>query len=678
MRKTFTILFLFVCLNSFATTYYIRTDGNNLHSGVSNTTGGAWKNLSYACTHATVLGDIIHVTAGVYTETIQCYLSVGVSIEGDGNTSIINSTITGDETHQNYTIVLSSYAINTNGNQHIRNIKLNGGYVDENNRGAYAGIHVEKRGNVEIDHCTIQDFAARGIEVWNDNYGTPPASFAIGNKIHNCSIINCAEYYWNGAGSLPSALRDGNGAGHGLIEMTGQQTMLIYNNILTQDSRTDWHNGWCIRSISGWCKDIKIYNNTMSQQPYNGLTWYFAMEFWNMLGGIEIYNNTSTQGFDLCNPTVKDIYNYSVWVHDNTIGPSTLGPGDNGKGIFVEYAAEDLIVERNYFRNLWIGITNTVENGTTFKNIYYRYNVFDNIGQTSGTSNPDYGYGIYFPSSASSCTVDNVNIDNNTLIGHTGSGYVGHYGIMMPAVGTATNIRVRNNIIENFTTSGIYCASIGTMSNVWIQSNNLYTCGNSNLPLIDLSIGGTYIHSGGIQSNPSFISSSDFHLQTGSLAIGAGVVISGITTDIEGSLINSPPDIGAYKYGSTPPALLPVLTTTTITNITTSTAISGGSFSSSGGSAITAKGVCWSTSSNPTLIDPHTSDGTGTSYFVSSLSSLTPATTYYVRAYGTNGVGTGYGGNVQFKTANSAFPYLLNSGSYLISLPDGTLLIVYR
>lgn len=95
---------------------------------------------------------------------------------------------------------------------------------------------------------------------------------------------------------------------------------------------------------------------------------------------------------------------------------------------------------------------------------------------------------------------------------------------------------------------------------------------------------------------------------------------------------------------------LPIVNTNPIFNITSSTAISGGNVTYDGGTAVTARGVCWSTTPNPTIADNHTSDGNGIGVFTSSITGLTPGTTYYVRAYATNSVGTAYGEEVSFTT----------------------------
>jgi uncharacterized protein (TIGR02145 family) len=95
---------------------------------------------------------------------------------------------------------------------------------------------------------------------------------------------------------------------------------------------------------------------------------------------------------------------------------------------------------------------------------------------------------------------------------------------------------------------------------------------------------------------------------------------------------------------------LPSLTTTAVTSITTTTATAGGNITNSGNSSVTVRGICWSTSHNPTVDNNHTDNGTGTGSFTGNLTGLNPGTTYYVRAYAVNGVGTNYGNEVSFTT----------------------------
>jgi len=94
----------------------------------------------------------------------------------------------------------------------------------------------------------------------------------------------------------------------------------------------------------------------------------------------------------------------------------------------------------------------------------------------------------------------------------------------------------------------------------------------------------------------------------------------------------------------------PTVTTNTVSDITATSATCGGNVTADGGATVTARGVCWSTSENPTVADAYTTDGSGAGAFTSQLTNLEPATIYYVRAYATNSKGTAYGESVSFTT----------------------------
>jgi hypothetical protein len=111
---------------------------------------------------------------------------------------------------------------------------------------------------------------------------------------------------------------------------------------------------------------------------------------------------------------------------------------------------------------------------------------------------------------------------------------------------------------------------------------------------------------------------------------------------------------GKEKDFTTTAASLPVITTTSISEITQTSALSGGEISSDGGSFVTARGVCWSTSVNPAVaLSTKTTDGAGTGIFASNITGLTANTTYYVRAYATNDAGTAYGEELTFTTSTA-------------------------
>jgi len=162
----------------------------------------------------------------------------------------------------------------------------------------------------------------------------------------------------------------------------------------------------------------------------------------------------------------------------------------------------------------------------------------------------------------------------------------------------------------------------------------------------------------GTSANPSVANS---HTTNGN---GTG----NFTSDITGLTASTAYYVRAYasnatgtSYGNqvqftTNSDQVPVVTTSNITNITTTTATSGGNVSSQGTSPVTARGVCWSTSANPTITGSYTTNGSGLGNFTSDLTGLTPATLYFVRAYATNTAGTAYGNQVQFTSDAGSMP----------------------
>lgn len=163
-----------------------------------------------------------------------------------------------------------------------------------------------------------------------------------------------------------------------------------------------------------------------------------------------------------------------------------------------------------------------------------------------------------------------------------------------------------------------------------------------------------------IQNNPTL------EQNTGMISQGSGL------GSFAGDLTELNPDITYYvrayatnskgtAYGNqqsftTLRVPIPVISTTAVSNTTAASAESGGTVSDDGGSAVTARGVCWSTSPEPTINDLKTNDGSGLGSFTSNLTSLTPNTTYFVRAYATNSYGVAYGNQVEFVSGVNGQP----------------------
>jgi uncharacterized repeat protein (TIGR02059 family) len=557
MKKLFILILLAISSVAYSTTFYIDPAGSNSNFG---TLSSPWKTLAYACSRVTAPGDIIHVNAGLYIETTQSELAVGVSIEGDGITSIIRSQVTGDWSP---TISLTSSVVNTNGNQHISNIKMEG-----SSQTAWGAIYVAARGNVRIHHCTFVDFKYTAV-IFNGKVNMyDPAeatAWCKGNEFYNNTITSCAASYPNDYQA-------------GALHIGAQEGMLIYNNTITETSRPTLYNGYCIKYFNnGFNRGVKIYSNTLTKAPAgdNSMDWNFAIELWNWRGGMEIYDNVIFGGIDVLGGSSKGPYAFQADIHHNTIGYTSLQvhntAATNG-GIYIE---EDntgpLYIHHNLFRNIGTPIQVYPDFGTHTNNTYIYDNIFSNIGTATGN-----GWSVLMACASSpredgittNPTIDNFNFINNTVYAGTGTGRADN-GLQLPDMGNATNITVRNNIFHGFKYNPVFSdikpgRSIDYLS---IENNIFYANGTN---AVSHSIAPTHnTTQNNIVANPLYVSTSDFHLQAGSPAIGAGITVSSVTIDYDGNAFNNPRSIGAYEFGSTPPPpAVPVYVSSVIQNTT--------------------------------------------------------------------------------------------------------------
>lgn len=99
--------------------------------------------------------------------------------------------------------------------------------------------------------------------------------------------------------------------------------------------------------------------------------------------------------------------------------------------------------------------------------------------------------------------------------------------------------------------------------------------------------------------------------------------------------------------------IVPILETSSVSNITGISATSGGTITDEGSGTVVERGLCWSKGITPTIKDDHTLEGGGAGSFVSNMNNLEPATNYYVRAYAKNEAGVGYGMAMAFETMGS-------------------------
>lgn len=96
----------------------------------------------------------------------------------------------------------------------------------------------------------------------------------------------------------------------------------------------------------------------------------------------------------------------------------------------------------------------------------------------------------------------------------------------------------------------------------------------------------------------------------------------------------------------------PTISTSSVRDITSNSAICGGNITSDGGAEVTQRGLCWSTNENPNVSDSKISCGNGTGEFTGTMTDLSPNTRYFVRAFASNAIGTAYGEQREFMTSN--------------------------
>ena len=172
------------------------------------------------------------------------------------------------------------------------------------------------------------------------------------------------------------------------------------------------------------------------------------------------------------------------------------------------------------------------------------------------------------------------------------------------------------------------------------------------------SDGGTTVTERGIvystTQNPTTSSSTKVTsgTGTGSFACNMSNLQDGTTYYVRAYAINKKgTSYGEQKSFTTKAYGLPIVTTSSATNISYTSATVGGNVTSDGGTAVTERGIVYSTTQNPTTSSStKVTSGTGTGSFTCSLENLQEGTTYYVRAYAINKKGTSYGENVVFNT----------------------------
>lgn len=501
--------------------YYVDPAGVD-GAGVDGSILNPWLTLAYAATRALVPGDVIHVNAGAYAEPTRINLSAGVSIVGAGKALVtVTSTYVALDNYDG-SIRLWSALSNTNGNQVITGITLDGSALT-----AKKAINVYRRSNVKIFDCDITDFHYSGCTFRSTTYET-------GNEVYNCDITNCAERV--------------GGIGEGLIEMSYQNGMNIYNNNLDQSARAAGHNGNIIDAVVGHNRALKFYGNTTTKPYSEGAGWNFHIESWDCDGGFEIYLNNFNGGG--CHIDIGGYYNvkgdfaYSWYIHHNHFEQAVLQPYNatvSTIGVDIESVTSDVLIEKNYFLNLQFGIYHSIDQSRVQHDIAVNTNIFENIGTTDNL----WSGVVMLSETGVAPSMYNIYYQNNTMIA-SGAFTVAAAFISFLNVGTANDFYIRNNIINGFRNPIWIYSGAGQMQTMYYQNNQLNNTDNTIRYAAGETIT-TIVTSGNQNGDPLFVGAADFHLQAGSPCINKGINI-GLLTDYDNVVISNPPEIGCYEY----------------------------------------------------------------------------------------------------------------------------------
>lgn len=660
------------------TTWYVSTTGNDATG--AGTADNPWRTIYKAANDPSLNeGDMIYVAAGSYTEVHQIELPNLVSVRGAGiDQTIIHSTVSGPlfklESYNHWGDPLY-------GNQTISYLTLDGDLTGT------SAITVNFRSNVQIHHCKIIDFSTDGVYFWGqpeaawtgthpfESWKDMPSVWCSGNKVLNCIISNNAVYVTGVEGK-------------GNIRYGQQDGFEVSNCTITQTGRAAGSNGYGIKFYhEGFNRNTNIHDNTITVAPRESGKFNFSIENWNDIGGCQYYNNTLQGQLDLTG-TINLTGTYGSWVHHNHIGFSST-PTNTEVGVTPEEITKNCIISDNHFYNLTQAIViqelyplddHPVRNVVEGVHIYN--NLIERVGESSTGGRWTYGSIAAIAIEDYNCdyrnTVDDIYIYNNTIVssGIVRSNTYMSVGILIYGAHTINNIQIKNNIIQGFTGATTYNAPImacggAANTNLSITYNNFYGNGNSNAPLYNnfhcgaFSPGAGYVYSNTLTTSPAL--GTDFKLTSSSPGIYAGTNV-GLTTDQDGISYYNPPSMGCFEYGGFV-ATAPTVITSVVSSVTTTTAACGGNVTSAGTSAVTARGVCYGTSANPTLSNNYTSNGTGIGVFSSFITGLTNSTTYYVRAYATNSTGTSYGIQRTFTTGtpvSAPAGYLIHDDQFVI------------
>jgi hypothetical protein len=429
-----------------ADSFYVSTSGND-QTGTGSQSN-PWRSIAKACNTVPAGAHTINIGEGTFSESEVMKPKEGVSIKGAGvDATIIRFanmsynfgaiTLRSDNVVKNSKGTPVTFSFNWEGinytydkktsvagNQEISNLTIDGV-----NKAGYEGIRVVNRNNVKIHDIKIQYFKSGGIVFETQGHAT----------MKNLEVYNF---------KIKESGYEGTDQSLGNITVRGD-----YNGLNIHDGTIEHLNqgsGYGMKFLRCWedygrrgdyARNVKIKNLIQKGKPNaewaGGLASNIAIEFWNIASdGVELANSTLSNGISMeFNAPLRD-FNYSFWVHHNSIKVPYAGIG--------ETACSNIIFEYNYIdyrenTNAWCIFgefnsgNNTLTPGVPIRNIRVNNNIFD-----MGTRQPS----IFVFTSK----FENIQFYNNTI--NATGGRITMFEARRSFANGSNSCKVKNNIFD--------------------------------------------------------------------------------------------------------------------------------------------------------------------------------------------------------------------------------------
>lgn len=436
-----------------------------------------WRTPNFAAANA-MPGDTIVIGAGTYDIVSPIELPPRVSLEGEGDITVLTSSALTEEMGGLNAILRlvsdTGSGAKTDGCQHVSNIRFDGADT------ATQAIEVQNRNFVAIHDCTIVNFIHVGVgwRATDMGDGTPPEEYVTGGRFCNNYMKNNSFYGSDAWGSV---------YGRGALFCGGLKDFEIYGNTIIEDCRTgiDGVRGVPVKFwyYTGWMPGCKIHGNVIERLgsptfSSDEVSWAFAIES-AYHSGMDIYDNDFIGAVDLndglCGVFGGTEYSYAAWIHDNRFYPDPTPKEAHGGAVFeetaiiLEHRTERTLIERNsisgYNQALYFNLREGLYDFT------FRNNTCTELGGEAGSMLRMDGHG-------SDMQVINFSITDNLFEGNPAS--MSGFGIIIgQEMGSwaGQNISITENAVGNTLWNWLAIDDYTSIDGLTISNNTVFSVG---------------------------------------------------------------------------------------------------------------------------------------------------------------------------------------------------------